>query len=206
MHEVVHGPGREYFRPNFWPNTPDITPWILQSGHEDTYLVRNILAATLNSNYGLYGPVFEQRVHAAVPGKEEYKDSEKYEIRHWDCEERNKITHVMTHVNRIRKENPAFHDLLNYQACTIENDQLMAYFKRDAATDNNLLMVVNLDPHYTQSGWVQVPIGDRGVQPGQTFLAHDLITGNSYPWNQEWNYVELNPNALPFHLFRLETK
>jgi len=205
MRELTEGPGREYFRPNFWPNTPDINPWNLQGGNEATFLARYFLAATLNSNYGMYGPVYEYLVHEAVPGKEEYKDSEKYEVHHWDWDKRNKLTHVMTKVNQIRKENAALQSLLNFQLCHIENDHLIAYFKQDPATGNALLMVVNLDPYYTQTGWVQVPLDKLGISEGTRYLAHDLITGNSYPWEKEWNYIELNPNALPFHLFRLET-
>lgn len=205
MRELTEGPGREYFRPNFWPNTPDINPWNLQGGNEATFLARYFLAATLNSNYGMYGPVYEFGVHEAVPGKEEYKDSEKYEVRNWDWSIRNKMTHVITKVNQARRENPALQSFLNFQLCHIENDNLLAWFKHDEATGNAMLMVVNLDPYYTQSGWVQVPLYKMGISEGTRFQAHDLVTGNSYPWEKEWNYVELNPHALPFHLFRLET-
>ncbi|MEM0999454.1 MAG: alpha-1,4-glucan--maltose-1-phosphate maltosyltransferase [Bacteroidota bacterium] len=202
--ELTQGPGRDYFRANFWPNTPDILPWALQSGQEPVFLTRLFMAGTLNSNYGLYGPVYEFMVHEAVPGKEEYWDSEKYEIRHWDWEKRNKITHVMTRMNQARKDNPALQAMHNLQFCTVENENILAWYKSDSAADNHLLMVVNIDPYYTQSGWVQTPLSAIGIAPGQEFTVHDLISGNSYLWNQEWNYVELNPFALPFHLFRIE--
>jgi len=205
MQDLTTGPGREYFRANFWPNTPDILPWHLQTSNEAVYALRYFLAATLNSNVGIYGPVFEQIVHAAVPGKEEYLDSEKYEVRHWDWEKRNKLTHVITKVNQARKDNPALQDMYNYQPCKVENEQLMAWFKQDAKSRNSLLMVANFDPHYTQSGWVQTPLDQLGIEAGTSFTVHDLISGNSYLWDQEWNFVELNPLALPFHLFRIET-
>lgn len=205
MEELTQGPGKDYFRPNFWPNTPDINPWSLQSGHEPQFLTRYFMAATLSSNYGLYGPVFEYMVHEAVPGKEEYWDSEKYEVRHWDWTKRNKLTHVITKVNQARKDNPALHTTNNFELCEIDNEHLFAWFKQDSTGQNNLLFVVNLDPYYAQSGWIQVPLKKLGLTEGDAFQAHDLITGNSYRWEKEWNYVELNPFALPFHLFRLES-
>ena len=201
--ELTEGPGRDYFRPNFWPNTPDINPWQLQSGHEATYIVRYAMAATLNSNVGIYGPVYEYMVHEAVPGKEEYWDSEKYEIRHWNWEKRNKLTHVITKVNQARKDNPALQTLHNISFCALENDQLLAWFKQTG--DNSLLMVANLDPYHTQSGWVQVPLAKIGLREGDEFRVNDLVTGNTYLWNKEWNYVELNPHVMPFHLFKIET-
>ena len=143
-------------------------------------------------------------VHDAVPGKEEYWDSEKYEVRNWDWEKRNKITHVMTKMNQARKENAALQSMHNISFCSVENENLLAWYKSDPKTDNHLMMVVNLDPYYTQSGWVQTPIKELGIAEGEDFTVHDLISGNSYSWNQEWNYVELNPFALPFHLFRIE--
>jgi starch synthase (maltosyl-transferring) len=127
-----------------------------------------------------------------------------YLNRNWDWGKRNKITYVMAKVNAARKAHAAFHHMHNLEFCKIENEQLIAYCKQDAAAGDNLLMVVNLDPHYTQSGWVQVPLQKIGLRPGQQFHAHDLLTGNTYNWDQEWNFVELNPHALPFHLFQLK--
>ncbi len=202
--ELTQGPGKEYFRANFWPNTPDILPWHLQNGNEAVYLVRYFMAATMSSNYGLYGPVFEYLVHDAVPGREEYWDSEKYEIRNWDWDKRNRITYVITKVNAARKAHAALQHMHNAQLCAIENEHIIAYFKYDKASDDALLMVVNLDPHYTQSGFVQVPLQTMGIPVGQAFQAQDLLTGNTYNWDKEWNFVELNPHALPFHLFQLK--
>lgn len=205
MTELTQGPGRDYFRANFWPNTPDINPWQLQNGNEATFITRYCMAATLNSNVGMYGPVYEYLVHEAVPGKEEYWDSEKYEIRHWNWEKRNKLTHVITKVNAARKQNPALQSMHNFQLCQIDNDQVLAWFKQDAATGNSLMMVANLDPYHTQGGWVQTPLHKLGLLPGQEFRVRDLLTGNTYVWKQEWNFVELNPLVMPFHLFKIET-
>ncbi|RMG77175.1 MAG: alpha-1,4-glucan--maltose-1-phosphate maltosyltransferase, partial [Bacteroidetes bacterium] len=203
MHELTRGPGREYFRPNFWPNTPDINPYALQGGNETVHMIRFFLAATLSSNYGIYGPVFEYLVHDAVPGKEEYLHSEKYEIRHWDWSKKTKLTHLISLVNRLRKENTALQFTNNIHICDLHHDQLMAYYKADEKTGNQLLMVVNLDPYHRHSGWVQVPLSLIGVSEGHPLVMHDLLTGNSYTWTQEWNYVELDP-AFPFHLFRIQ--
>ncbi len=197
--ELSQGPGRHYFRPNFWPNTPDINPYILQGGNENLFLSRYFMAATLSSNYGMYGPVFEFMDHEALPGKEEYMNSEKYEARHWDWEKTNKLTQLITNVNGIRKANPALQHTENIHICPIENDYLFAYFKYDSEDNNYLLCVVNLDAYSTQSGWVQVPMHllPKGTEK---MVVEDLITGNSYNWESEWNYVELRPE-LPFHLF-----
>ena len=162
------------------------------------------MAATLNPNCGVYGPVYEFLVNDAVPGKEEYWDSEKYEVRNWDWDKRNKVTHVYTRVNQARRENPALQQMHNIQFCQIDNEQLLAWFKQDTRSGNSLLMIANLDPHYTQSGWVQTPLDKLGLQEGTDFTVRDLVSDTAYIWNKEWNYVELNPHAMPFHLFLIE--
>jgi len=204
MNELTKGEMKDYYRPNFWPNTPDINPYILQGGLEAVHLTRFFLAATLSSNYGFYGPVFEFMVHDALPGKEEYLDSEKYEIRHWEWTKQNKLTQIIGMVNKIRKENRALQFTNNIGFCKIENEQLLAYFKSADGPANNLLMIVNLDPYHKQSGYVQVPLSPMGKKEGDAFVVHDLLTGAKYTWHKEWNYIELDPNALPFHLFRIE--
>ena len=204
MIELTQSEMSHYYRPNFWPNTPDINPYILQSGMEPVYLTRFFMAATLSSNYGFYGPVFEHMVHDALPGREEYADSEKYEIRLWDWAKQNKITRVITLVNQARRENKALQLTNNIEFCKIDNDKILAYFKSSVDGLNNLLMIVNLDPYNKQSGYVQVPLQKIGKKEGQSFVVHDLLTESKYSWNKEWNYIELDPNALPFHLFHIQ--
>lgn len=201
MTELSQGEGRHYFRPNFWPNTPDINPYPLQSGNENIFLSRLFLAATLSSNYGIYGPVYEFFEHEAIPGKEEYLNSEKYEVRHWDWDKTNRLTALIQRLNTIRKENSAFQQTNNFTACSIDNEQLFAYFKHDAKAGNYFLCVVNLDAYATQSGWVEVPLE---LLPSTTtkYVVEDLVTGNSYNWEKAWNYVELRPQ-LPFHIFKI---
>jgi len=201
--EVSKSASSEYFRPNFWPNTPDINPYILQGGNETLFLIRYFMAATLSSNYGMYGPVYEYMVHEPFPNKEEYLNSEKYEIKKWDWTIETKLTELIKLINRIRKENTALQFTTTVDICKIDNDQIFAYFKYSEDRTNFLLMVVSLDPNNKQSGWVQVPLDRIGIASGNTMKMNDLMTGHSYTWDQEWNYVELSPK-LPFHLFKIE--
>jgi starch synthase (maltosyl-transferring) len=197
--ELTQETGVEYFRPNFWPNTPDILPYNLQSGNEALYLIRLFMAGTLSSNYGVYGPVYEQMVHEAVPGKEEYYHSEKYELKHWDWQKDTKITWLMRLLNNSRKNNLALQQTRNYRFLPVENESIYAYFKWEG--DNHLLMVVNLDPYQVQEGWVQWPNNKLPLRAGG-YQLEDLASGAAYNWQEEWNYVKLDP-ALPFHLFKV---
>jgi starch synthase (maltosyl-transferring) len=153
MTELTKGEMRHYFRPNFWPNTHDIDPYMLQTGHEPLFLIRYFMAATLASNYGIFGPTYEYLYHAPYNGKEEYAFSEKYEIKWWNWEHRNKLTYVISQVNRIRKENSAFHSTNNIDFCSIENDQLLAYLKVNEA--NRILCITNLDGYNRQCGFCE---------------------------------------------------
>ncbi|GAB3172753.1 alpha-1,4-glucan--maltose-1-phosphate maltosyltransferase [Telluribacter humicola] len=203
MTELTQSEMKYYFRPNFWPNTHDINPYMLQSGHEPLFLIRYFMAATLTSNYGIFGPTYEMMVHEAFPGKEEYLNSEKYEVKHWDWNKENKLTYLIRMVNRIRQENSAMQFTNNLHLCTIQNDQIMAYLKTHP-NGNRILCVVNLDGQNKQAGMVHVPANLIGRQDWQSYTAHDLLTGRKYTWSGEWNFVELDPYVMPFHLFRIE--
>ncbi|MEM9050868.1 MAG: alpha-1,4-glucan--maltose-1-phosphate maltosyltransferase [Bacteroidota bacterium] len=203
MDELVNTKSREYFRPNFWPNTPDILPYELQQPNEAAFIQRFFLAATLSGNYGMYGPAYENMFYQAVPGKEEYWDSEKYEIKKHIWDTRGKIKQVIRMVNDARKAHPALQDTLNYKKCAVDNDRVMAYYKGDQDADDHILCVVNMDAYYTQAGWVQVPLADMGISPDENYVVCDLITNASYNWQGEWNFVELNPHGLPFHFFKV---
>ncbi|MDX1314104.1 MAG: alpha-1,4-glucan--maltose-1-phosphate maltosyltransferase [Eudoraea sp.] len=202
MVELTQSEMKEYYRPNFWPNTPDINPYHLQGANEAMHIARYALAATLSGNIGIYGPVFEYMVTDAMPGKEEYLNSEKYEVRHWDWSIQNKLTHLISKINQFRKDNPALQQTNNIQFCHIENDHLIAYHKWNDDRTNQLLIVVNIDPYYTQTGFVQMPLEAIGISAGEEVLMQDLVTDNGYYWRDEWNYVELHP-ALPFHIFQI---
>ncbi|MFH6604929.1 alpha-1,4-glucan--maltose-1-phosphate maltosyltransferase [Maribacter algicola] len=203
MTELTQSEMREYYRPNFWPNTPDINPYHLQGANEAMHILRYALAATLCGNIGLYGPVFEYMVSDALPGKEEYLNSEKYEIRHWDWTVENKLTHVITKLNAARKNHRSLQQTNNIRFCTIENDRLIAFYKWSDDKTDETLIIVSLDNHYSQRGMVQLPLNEMGLEHGRSIEVHDTITNNSYIWSAEWNFVELHP-ALPFHLFHIK--
>lgn len=202
VNELTKTNMKEYYRPNFWVNTPDINPYHLQGANESMHLIRYALASTLSSNTGVYGPVFEQMVTEPVVGKEEYLNSEKYEIRHWNWNLENKITYLISKINHIRKENPALQQTNFIEFCYVENDNLISYVKWNKEKTNLLLMVVSLDSYYTQKGMVRIPYEALNLQPGYHLSLYDLITNDSYNWYDEWNYVELNP-TLPFHIFKI---
>lgn len=199
--ELTQTEQKEFYRPNFWPNTPDINPFALQSGNESVHLQKYFLAATLSSSVGIYGPVYEYMVCAPMaPGKEEYLDSEKYEYYHWDWKKRNKLTTLITRVNHIRKEQISLQQTNNIVFCDTNNEQVMAYYKFDDNKENETLMVVSLDAFNKSQAMVRLPLQELGNRPVEVT---DLITGNSYLWDKEWNFVALSPE-LPFHLFKIQ--
>jgi starch synthase (maltosyl-transferring) len=204
MNELVFGQSRNYFRPNFWPNTPDILPYHLQHQGENIFIIRLALAATLSSNYGMYGPVYEFCENVPVPSREEYMDSEKYEIKQYDWKRTNRMTDIITMLNKARKENAALQSTWNLQFCFVENPNLIAYLKATDDLSNIMLIVVNLDPHGRQAGFVELPKEKLKLSGHINIKLHDLITDERYTWTQDWNYVELDPFKIPFHLFKLE--
>ncbi len=198
---------REYFRPNLWPNTPDILTEQLQYGGRPAFMARLVLAATLGANYGIYGPAFELcENRAAAPGKEEYLDSEKYEIRRWDIDRPDSLREFIALVNRIRRESPPLREDGNLRFHPVDNDQLIAYSKSAADRSGAILMVVNLDPRHTQSGWVELPLEEFGLDPAAPFQGHDLLSGARFLWQGRRFYVELDPSAVPAHVIRLRRK
>ena len=204
VNDLVYGPSRNYFRPNFWPNTPDILPFHLQYQSENIFIIRLALAATLSSNYGIYGPAYEWHDNVPMQGKEEYFNSEKYEVKHHDWKKTNRMTDIIALINDARKNNKALQSTWNVQFCPIENHNIIAYLKATDDLSSIILMLVNLDPHSRQSGYVQLPLSRLKINGGVNVKVHDLITDEYYTWTQEWNYVELDPYKMPFHLFKLE--
>lgn len=203
VRELTQSEMKEYYRPNFWPNTPDINPYHLQGANEAMHLIRYALAAALSGNIGIYGPVFEYMASDAMPGKEEYLHSEKYQVRHWDWSLENKLTYVITKINGIRKEHEALQQTNNVKFLQIDNSNLLACYKWNDAKTDEMLIVISLDNHYAQRGSLQLPPEVIGIAPGQGVAVYDSITDNSYIWNTEWNYIELHP-ALPFHFFHIK--
>jgi starch synthase (maltosyl-transferring) len=204
--ELTRSDLRDLFRPNFWPNTPDILPEHLQYGGRPAFILRYLLAATLSSNIGIYGPAFELCVSEPVPGKEEYLHSEKYEIKRWNLDDPKSLKDVISRINRVRRENKALQTTWNLEFYETDNDNLLCYGKSTEDGENSLIIVVNLDPFHTQSGWVKVPVKELGLGERQPYLVHDLIGDDKYIWEGERNFVELNPSVMPGNIFRVRKK
>ncbi|SKC61947.1 alpha-1,4-glucan--maltose-1-phosphate maltosyltransferase [Ohtaekwangia koreensis] len=204
MNELVNGPSRNYFRPNFWPNTPDILPWHLQHQGENIFIIRLALAATLSSNYGIYGPAYEFYDNIPMEGKEEYYNSEKYEVKQYDWKRTNRMTDIITIINKARKNHAALQSTWNIHFCFIENPNLLAFVKATDDLSSIVLVVVNLDQHNKQNGYVQLPKSLLKIGDHINVKLYDAMTDDHYTWTQEWNYVEIDPYKMPFHLFKLE--
>ncbi|BCA55610.1 Alpha-1,4-glucan:maltose-1-phosphate maltosyltransferase [Nitrospira sp. KM1] len=202
--ELTQTPVREFFRPNVWPNTPDILTEQLQQGGRPAFMARLILAATLGASYGIYGPAFELGEHVPFkPGSEEYLNSEKYEIKHWDLEQATSLRELIGLVNRIRRENPALQSDWSLRFHQIPNDQLLCYSKRSPDKSNMILVVVNLSHQDVHSGWVELDLDELGLEGGYPFEVEDLLTNERYVWQGPRNYVSLNPHSIPAHIFRV---
>ncbi len=197
---------KEYFRPNLWPNTPDINPEYLQYGGKPAFMIRLVLAATLASNYGIYGPAFDLFANEAPPGKEEYLNSEKYEIKHWNWSDPINLRDFIARVNRIRNQNPALQTTHNLYFHEADNDYLLFYVKATDDLSNIILVIVNLDPFHTQSGWVRVPLDRLAIDPVQPYLVHDLLSDDKYIWQGERNFVNLDPQLLPANILRVRKR
>jgi starch synthase (maltosyl-transferring) len=205
--ELTQTEVKEFFRPSLWPNTPDILTEYLQYGGRAAHMVRFILAATLGPSYGIYGPVFELCENRPLaPGREEYLDSEKYEIRTWDLDQPNSLKGLIGQVNQIRRENPAFRANHNLRFHDVDNEQIIAYSKRSEDGSNEVLVVVNLDPHHKHAGFITLPLEELGLDPRQPYQAHDLLTDARYLWTGARNYVELDPQTVPAHIFVIRRK
>jgi starch synthase (maltosyl-transferring) len=205
--ELTTPPVREFFRPSLWPNTPDILTEYLQIGGRPAFVARLVLAATLGASYGIHGPAFELAENRPLErGREEYLDSEKYEARFWDRERPDSLRELVGRVNRIRRENAALQSDASLRFHPTDNPRLLAYSKQTDDAANTILVVVNLDPHYRQSGWVEVDLDGLGLPASEPFQASDLLTGARYLWQGSRNYVELDPHLLPAHLFRIRRR
>jgi starch synthase (maltosyl-transferring) len=205
--ELTRGPGREYFRPNAWPNTPDILTEYLQFGGRPAFIVRLVLAATLAASYGIYGPAYELlEATPREPGSEDYLDSEKYQVRTWNRDAPQRLTDLITRVNRARRDNPALQSDESLRFFPVDNDSLLCYAKTDAAQNNLVVMVVNLDPHHVQSGWVELDLAALGIDAQTTYQMHDLLSGARFLWSGPRNYVQIDPERAPAHMFAVRRK
>jgi starch synthase (maltosyl-transferring) len=195
---------RDYFRPNLWPNTPDILHEYLQFGGRPAFMCRAVLAATLAASYGIYGPPFELvQGTPREPGSEEYLDSEKYQVRSWNLRQSNSLKDFLARLNTTRRENAALQADRNLWFHVVDNDQLVAYSKHTDDVDNIVVVIANLDPHHTQAGFVELPLEKWGLAPERPFQVHDLLSGARFLWTGRRNYVALDPQRAPAHVFRL---
>jgi starch synthase (maltosyl-transferring) len=202
--EITRPPVSDFLRCNLWPNTPDILTQFLQSGGREAFMIRLILAATLGASYGIYGPAFELCENAPrEPDTEEYLNSEKYEIRRWDMNAPQSLAGLITRLNKIRRENPALQSDTGLRFHQTDNEQLLAYSKMTPDKSDIVLIIVNLNPHYTHSGWLELPLEEFEMDTRRTFQMHDLLTDTRFFWHGSRNYVELNPHRLPGHILRL---
>jgi starch synthase (maltosyl-transferring) len=205
--ELSQGPGREYFRPNAWPNTPDILHAELQTGEEAVFKSRLVLAATLSANYGIYGPSYELLDHLPRGlSSEEYLDSEKYQMRAWDWGEDSGIRPFIARINQIRRANAALQADHSLRFLDIDNDQLIAYAKESPDGANVIVTVVNLDPYHAQTGWLMLDPADIGVAPGHPFQMHDLLSDQRFTWRGDRHYILLEPQRLPAHILAVRRR
>jgi starch synthase (maltosyl-transferring) len=204
--ELAEGGVLEYFRPNLWPNTPDILNEYLQKGGRSGFMIRLLLAGTLGASYGIYGPAFELcEGRPAGEGSEEYLHSEKYQIRLWDINNPNSLRDMITHLNRIRRASPALQKNTGLKFHPVDNLQMIAYSKVCEDPKDMILAVVNLDAHNRQAGWVNLELDAFRLGSEESFQVHDLLTDARYVWHGSRNFVDLNPAVLPAHIFRVQS-
>ncbi|MGB9475980.1 MAG: alpha-1,4-glucan--maltose-1-phosphate maltosyltransferase [Candidatus Udaeobacter sp.] len=197
--ELTQTEMNEYFRPNLWPNTPDILPFVLQEGGRPAFMIRVALAATLSPLYGIYSG-YELCEDAPLPGREEYLDSEKYQYKERDWNAPGNIKDWIGRLNKIRRENRALQLYTNLRFHDADNEAILFYSKMTAARDNIILVVVNLDPYRKQNSFVYVPIESFGQMESDVYQVQDLMSGATYTWRGHRNYVELDPDIQPAHV------
>ncbi len=198
---------REFFRPNAWPNTPDILHEVLQHGGRAAFQFRLVLAATLCASYGIYGPAFELMEHTArEPGSEEYLNAEKYELRHWDIDRPDSLAPFIGQVNRIRHEHRALQANDGLAFHPISDDRLIAYSKRTPDRSDVVLTIVNLDPQHVRGGMLELPLEEMGIDPTGGYEAVDLLDGTTYLWQGPRNRIELDPATSPASILHIRPR
>jgi len=200
--ELTRDEPSEHMRPNFFVNTPDINPVFLQTSGRAGFRTRAVLAATLSPLWGVYSG-FELCEATPVPGREEYLDSEKYEIKAWDWDRPGNIREDVARLNRIRRENPAMWDFTNLEFHPAWNDQVMVYSKVTPARDNAILVAINLDPHRAQGCHFELPLWRFGLDDHASVAVEDLVSGHRFAWTGKTQHVWLDPHHNPYALWRL---
>lgn len=201
--ELTKGHMRDYYRANFWPNTPDILPFHLQHAPPSAFKIRAALAATLSSSWGIYSG-YELCENEPLPGREEYLDSEKYQLKTRDWDKPGNIKEFITRLNQARHENAALQEYANIDFVPIDNEQMLAFYKWSPDRENVVVVVVNLDPKHRQESLLHLPLSELGIIQGREFQVEDLIYGDIYTWRESTNFVSLDPRTKPVHVFRVK--
>ena len=202
--ELTRGEARQFMRPNFWPNTPDILTEYLQYGGRPAFMIRLGLAATLSSNYGIYGPPFELCVNEAIKGSEEYLHAEKYEIRQWDWDAPGNLKQLIATLNRIRRENEALQSTNNLEFYDTDSENVIFFGKIcEQEPRSSLLVAVNLDPFRLHDATLRIPLRLFGIEQGQSYLIHELLSEEMSISQGEWNLVSLDPRSAPARVYRI---
>jgi starch synthase (maltosyl-transferring) len=201
--ELTKGHMRDYYRANFWPNTPDILPRHLQHAGPAMFKIRAALAATLVPSWGIYSG-YELCEGTPLPGREEYLDSEKYQLKARDWNKPGNIKPFITRLNRIRRENPALQSYANIEFVPSDNDQILAWCKWSDDRSNLMLMVVNLDSQRKQESLLHLPLDLLGLPHGSEYEVSDVLFEETYTWRDSTNFVSLDPRTKPVHLFVLK--
>ena len=199
--ELASAPVADFFRPSFWPTTPDIFPEHLVHGGRAIFIQRAVLAATLAASWGIYGPSYELMENVQRPGVEELAHNEKYQVRSWELAKPDSLRHVIARLNRIRRDVPALRDLRSLRFHRTDNELVLCYSKRRG--DSLALVVVNLDPHHTHRAWLELDLAALGIATDHTFQVHDLLSGARFSWRGPHNFVELVPDEMPAHIFEV---
>jgi len=193
---------KEFFRPHFFVNTPDINPFFLQTSGRPGFLIRAALAGTLSGLFGVYNG-FELCEGRSLPGREEYLDSEKYEIRSWDWDREGNIISELAMINRIRRSNPALQTHLGVRFHNADNAKITCYSKTTPDKSNLLLIAVSLDPFNVQECDIEVPLWTWNLPDDASVEVDDLLRGQSFVWHGKRQHVRLDPDILPFAIWRL---
>lgn len=200
--ELTKSPMKEFYRGNLFTNTPDILPMILQEGGRPAFKLRVVLAATLSSVYGIYSG-YELCENDPIPGKEEYNNSEKYDYKVWDWDREGNIKDYIAQINMIRRTNEALHHYNNLKFYKADNDNILFYGKMTEDLSNIILVAVNLDPFQKHDSFVYLPIHEYNIEPDETYQVHDLLNNERYLWKGSKNFVSLDPNVKPAHIFKI---
>ena len=190
----------EYLRPNFFANTPDILHEYLQQGGRPAFEVRLVLAATLAASYGIYSGFELCENVPARPGSEEYRDSEKYQIKVRDWNQAGNLRELIARINDVRRAHPALQQNATLRFHATDNNALLWYSKSDLQAMDRVFVVTNTDPHHVQHGWLELPIAELGLPADTPYVVEDLLDGAQYSWQGAWNYVKLDPAERMAHI------